>query len=108
VRASDPFGPAYTRVVAPLHAPSALSGAGPGGSAPDLTFAPANDKPLTNEGLGIAARDRVRDVQPRDASVSMWSSVHEARRVLDVLAEIPAAVKAALWVVSQTRGLAGM
>jgi hypothetical protein len=87
VRASDPFGPAYTQVVAPLHAPSALSRARPGCSAPDLTFAPANDKPLTNEGLGIAARDRVRDVQPRNTSVSVWSGAHEARRMLDVLAE---------------------
>jgi hypothetical protein len=62
VRASDPFGLAYTRVVAPLHAPSALSGAGPGGSAPDLTFVPAYDEPLTNEGLGVGARDRVRNI----------------------------------------------
>jgi hypothetical protein len=57
VWASDPLGPANTRMMAPLHAPSALSGTGPGSSTPDLTIAPANNKPLTNEGLGIAARD---------------------------------------------------
>jgi hypothetical protein len=90
VRAPDPLGPAYTRVMAPLHAPCALSGTGPGGSAPDLTIAPADDEPLTNEGPGIAARDRVGNVQPRDTSVSVWSSAHEARRVLEVPAEIRA------------------
>jgi hypothetical protein len=57
VRASDPFGPAYTQVMAPLHAPSALSGAGPGGSAPDLTFAPADNELLTNKALGVSTRD---------------------------------------------------
>jgi hypothetical protein len=57
VRASDPFGPAYTRVMAPLHASSALSRAGPGGSAPDLTVASADDEPLTNKALGVSTRD---------------------------------------------------
>jgi hypothetical protein len=57
VRAPDPLGPAYTRVMAPLHAPSALSGTGPGGSALDLTIAPADDESLTNKGPSIAARD---------------------------------------------------
>jgi hypothetical protein len=90
VRASDPLGPAYTRVMAPLHAPSALSRAGPGGSAPDLTFAPADNEPLTNKGLGIAAKDRVRNVQPRDTCVSVWRCAHEARRMLDVSVKIRA------------------
>jgi hypothetical protein len=53
--ALDTFGPAYGRVVAPPHAPSALSGAGPRGSASDLTVAAANDDLLTNEVPGIAA-----------------------------------------------------
>jgi hypothetical protein len=86
VRASDPFGPADTRVMAPLHALSALSRAGPGGSTPDLTFAPADDEPLTNKGLSIAARN----VQPRDTCVSVWRCAHEARRMLDVSVEIRA------------------
>jgi hypothetical protein len=90
VRALDPLGPAYTQVMAPLHAPSALSRAGPGSSAPDLTFAPADDESLTNKGPGIAARDRVRDVQPHDASVSVWRCAHKVRRMLDVLVEIRA------------------
>jgi hypothetical protein len=77
-------------MMAPLHAPSALSRAGPGGSAPDLTVAPADDEPLTNKGSSIVARDQVRDVQPRDAGVSVWSGAHEARRMLDVSAEIQA------------------
>jgi hypothetical protein len=77
-------------MVAPLHAPSALSRTGPGSSAPDLTVAPANNEPLTNEGLSIAARDRVQNVQPCNACVSVWSSAHEARHMLDVLAEIQA------------------
>jgi hypothetical protein len=90
VRASDPLGPADTRMMAPLHALSALSRAGPGGSAPDLTVAPTDDEPLTNEGLGVGARDRVRNIQPRDASVSVWCGAHEARRMFDVSAEIQA------------------
>jgi hypothetical protein len=90
VRASDPLGPAYTRMMAPLHAPSALSRAGPGGSTPDLTVTPADDEPFTNKGLGIAARDRVRDVQPRDTSVSVWRCAHKARRMFDVPVEIRA------------------
>jgi hypothetical protein len=90
VRALDPFGPAYTRVMAPLHAPSALSRAGLGGSTPDLTFAPADYEPLTNKGLGIAARDRVRNVQPRNTCVSVWRCAHKAWRMLDVSVEIRA------------------
>jgi hypothetical protein len=63
---------------------------GPGGSTPDLTFAPTDDEPLTNKGLGIAARDRVRNVQPRDTCVSVWRCAHKARRMLDVSVEIRA------------------
>jgi hypothetical protein len=54
-RAPDTFGPAYSRVMAPRHAPSALSRAGPRGSASDLTIAAANSNLLTNEVSGIAA-----------------------------------------------------
>jgi hypothetical protein len=54
-RAPDTFGPAYGRVMAPPHAPSALSGTGPRGSALDLTIAAANSNLLTNEVSGIAA-----------------------------------------------------
>jgi hypothetical protein len=56
-RAPDTFRPAYGSVVAPPHAPSALSGTGPGGSAPDLTVAAANDNLLTNKVPGITARN---------------------------------------------------
>jgi hypothetical protein len=54
-RAPDTFGPAYGSVVAPPHAPSALSGTGPRGSASDLTVAVANNNLLTNKVSGIAA-----------------------------------------------------
>jgi hypothetical protein len=56
-RTPDAFGLAYGRVMAPLHAPSALSGTGPGGSAPDLTVTAAYDELLTNEVPGIATRN---------------------------------------------------
>jgi hypothetical protein len=70
-RAPDAFGPAYGSVVAPPHAPSALSRTGPGGSAPDLTVAVADNNLLTNEVTGIAARNRVRNIDPRDTRVSV-------------------------------------
>jgi hypothetical protein len=56
-RAPDAFGPADGRVMAPLHAPSALSGTGPGGSAPDLTVTAVDDDLLTNEVPGITTRN---------------------------------------------------
>jgi hypothetical protein len=56
-QAPDAFGPAYSSVMAPLQAPSALSGTGPRGSASDLTVAAANDDLLTNEVPGIAAQN---------------------------------------------------
>jgi hypothetical protein len=86
-RAPDTFRPAYGSVVAPPHAPSALSGTGPGGSTPDLTVAVANNNLLTNEVSGIAARNGVRDVDPRDTGVSVGGGAHEARSVLDKLVE---------------------
>jgi hypothetical protein len=86
-RAPDAFGPAYSGVMAPPSATSALGRTGPGGSAPDLTVAAADDDLLTNEVSGITARNRVRDVDPRDTSVSMGGSAHKARSVLDELVE---------------------
>jgi len=53
--APDAFGPAYSRVMAPPSAASALSRTGPGGSAPDLTVAAANDDLLTNKVTGCPA-----------------------------------------------------
>jgi hypothetical protein len=73
--------------MAPPSAASALGRTGPGGSAPDLTVAAANDDLLTNEVSGIAARNRVRDVDPRDTSVSVGRGAHKARSVLDELVE---------------------
>jgi hypothetical protein len=55
--APDAFGPAYSGIMAPPSAASALGRTGPGGSAPDLTIAAANDDLLTNEVAGIAARN---------------------------------------------------
>jgi hypothetical protein len=86
-RALDAFGPAYSGVMAPPSAMSALGRTGPGGSAPDLTVAAANDDLLTNEVTGIAARNRVRDVDPRNTSVSMGRSGHKVRGMLDVFVE---------------------
>jgi hypothetical protein len=58
-RAPNTLGPAYGSVMAPPHAPSALSGTGPRGSASDLTVAVADNNLLTNKVPGIAARNRV-------------------------------------------------
>jgi hypothetical protein len=54
-RTPDAFGPAYSGVMAPLSAASALGRTRLGGSAPDLTVAAADDDLLTNEISGIAA-----------------------------------------------------
>jgi hypothetical protein len=85
--ALDTFGPAYGRVMAPPHAPSALSGTGPRGSTSDLTVAAANDDLLTNKVSGVAARNRVCDVNPRDTSVSVRRSAHKVRSMFDELVE---------------------
>jgi hypothetical protein len=86
-RTPDALGPAYSGMVAPPSAASALGRTGPGGSAPDLTIAAANDDLLTNKVSGIAARNRVRDVDPRDTSVSVGRGAHKARSVFDELVE---------------------
>jgi hypothetical protein len=54
-RTPDAFGPAYSGMMAPPSAASALSRTGSGGSTPDLTVAATNDDLLTNEVTGIAA-----------------------------------------------------
>jgi hypothetical protein len=82
-RAPDTFGPAYSSVVAPPHAPSALSGTRPRGSASNLTVVVANNNLLTNKVSGIAAQDGVRDVDPRNTSVGVGGSAHEAWSMLD-------------------------
>jgi hypothetical protein len=53
--APDAFGPAYSGMMAPPSAASALGRTGPEGSAPDLTVAATDDDLLTNEISGIAA-----------------------------------------------------
>jgi hypothetical protein len=58
-RTPDAFGPAYSGMMAPPSAVSALSRTGPGGSTPDLTVAAANDDLLTNKVTSIAARDQI-------------------------------------------------
>jgi hypothetical protein len=78
-RTPDAFGPAYSGMVAPPSAASALSRTRPGGSAPDLTVVAADDDLLTNKVSGIAAQNRVQDVDPRDTSVSVGRGAHEAR-----------------------------
>jgi hypothetical protein len=70
-------------VVAPLNAPGALGGTGPGGSTPDLAVATVDHNLLTNEVACVAARDGIHDVNPRDTSVGVGGSAHEARCVFD-------------------------
>jgi hypothetical protein len=82
-RTAHAFSTARCRMVSPLHAPSALSGAGPRGSASDLTVAIAEGDLLAYEVAGRTARDGVRDVDPRDTSVSVGGSPHEAGSVFD-------------------------
>jgi hypothetical protein len=56
-RTLDAFGPAYSGVMAPPSAASALGRTGLGASAPDLTIVATYDDLLTNKVMGIAARD---------------------------------------------------
>ena len=90
VGAADGLSATGRRVVAPPHAAIAQGGSGPRGSSADLTVAAAYDDLLTNEGPGITARDRVRNINPGDARVSVRSSAHEARRVFEVLGQLNA------------------
>ena len=86
--ASDSLGTTYRRSVTPPHAPSALGGTGPRRSTPDLTEPIAEGDLLTYEISGIAARNGVGNINPRDTSVRVGSGAHEARRVFDEAAEL--------------------
>jgi hypothetical protein len=68
VSAPNAFRATDGRMVAPLHAPSAQSRAGPRRGSPDLTSGSANDDGLTNKVASIAARNGIRDIDPGNAS----------------------------------------
>ena len=78
----------HRRMVTTPHAPSALGGTGPRRSTPDLTKPIAEGDLLTYEVSGIAARNGVGDVDPRDTSVSVGSGPHEAGSMFDEAAEL--------------------
>jgi hypothetical protein len=82
-RTAHAFSTARCGMMTPLHATSALSGARPRGSALDLAVAITKGNQLTYEVAGRTARDGVRDVDPRDTSVSMGGSPHKAGSVFD-------------------------
>jgi hypothetical protein len=82
-RTAHAFSMARCGMMTPLHATSALSGAGPRGSALDLAVTIAKGDQLTYEVVGRTARDRVRDVDPRNTSVSVGGSPHKVGSVLD-------------------------
>jgi hypothetical protein len=82
-RTAHAFSTACCGLVSPLHAMSALSGAGPRGSASDLAIAITEGDLLTYEVMGRTARDRVRDVDPHDTSVSVGGSPHEVGSMFD-------------------------
>ena len=77
----------HQRVVTPPHALSALGRTGPRRSTPDLTKPIAKGDLLTYEVSGIAARNGIGNINPRDTSVSVGCGAHEARGVFDVPGE---------------------
>jgi hypothetical protein len=82
-RTAHAFSTARCGMMTPLHATSALSGAGPRGSASDLAVAITKGDLLTYEVVGRMARDRVGDVDPCDTGVSVGGSPHKAGSMLD-------------------------
>jgi hypothetical protein len=68
VCAPNALGTANGRMMAPLHAASAQSEAGPRRGSPDLTGHSADSDGLTNEVASITARNGIRNVDPGNTS----------------------------------------
>jgi hypothetical protein len=82
-RAAQAFSTTCCGMMSPLHATSALGGAGLRGSASDLAVVIAKGDLLTYEVVGRTARDGVGDVGPCNTSVSVGGSLHEVGSMFD-------------------------
>jgi hypothetical protein len=89
-RTAHALSTACCGMMTPLHATSALSGAGPRGSTSDLAVAITEGDQLTYEVAGHTARDGIGNVDPCDASVGVGGSPHEAGGVFDDPVELEA------------------